>query len=92
MTEVYKIAGDNTMSPPEILIAIGLALAGPEWRSWLAAELGVNRTTVNRWASGYSRIPPGVWRELQRLVDARIARLDHLKPLLAKHIDLPSAG
>jgi hypothetical protein len=80
------------MSATDLLAAIGLALAGPEWRSWLATELDVNRTTVNRWASGYSRIPPGVWRELRRLVNARITQLDHLKPLLAKHIDLPSAG
>jgi hypothetical protein len=75
-------------SAAELFASVGLALAGPEWRSWLASELDVNRTTVNRWASGYSRIPPGVWHELRRLVDARIVQLS----LLAKHIDLPSAG
>lgn len=44
------------MSPSE-LIAIGERLYGPLWRSRLAEALGVNVSTVRRWATAATAIP-----------------------------------
>lgn len=53
------------MTPSEFR-AFGLAAYGGAegWQTALAARLGVQVRTVRRWASGQSRIPPGVVAEL----------------------------
>lgn len=43
---------------------IGTALFGAFWQSQAASELSVAVRTVQRWASGSSPVPEGVWADL----------------------------
>ena len=55
----------------DLLRRAGIALyPNPGWKADLAAALGVNLSTVKNWARGASRVPPGVWREIARRLNA----------------------
>jgi hypothetical protein len=58
---------------------LGLALFGTaQWQSAMADALDVNIRTVRRWTTGEEEPPPGVWRELLGLAQARGAELAEL--------------
>ena len=60
---------------PATLTRLGTLLYGPCWRIPLAEALGVNRSSVRRWATGQWPIPEGVPADLRRIMRDRIAEL-----------------
>lgn len=56
---------------PEDIKTRGEALFGPLWQTPLAAALGMNRTTVHRYATGALPIPPKVALALSALEAGR---------------------
>jgi DNA-binding transcriptional regulator YdaS (Cro superfamily) len=60
---------------PSDLIDIGKRLFGNNWRVPLAAELGVNRETVGRWARGEHTIPPYVALAIEALKQRKVEEL-----------------
>lgn len=62
--------------------SIGTALFGTSWHGDMSRQLGVNLRTIERWSKGQSKISPGVWGDLIRLLDVRRAELDDLRPRL----------
>lgn len=55
----------------ELFENVGVYLFGGDWKSPLAAALGVNRRTVLRWVDGTSPIPAGVWGDMHKMVCAK---------------------
>ena len=49
------------------LIRLGVALWGDRWQVPMAKALGVRRDTVQDWAQGRMKAPPGVLTELRNL-------------------------
>jgi len=66
------------------LEAVGRALYGPMWQTYMARDLGVHDRTVRKWTSGEKPIPPGQWRYIAALLQQRsddcqgLARAIHL--------------
>lgn len=60
---------------PEELRDAGEALFGPRWQTPLAAALDVQLRTLQRWASGDRRVPPGLAQDLAGLCRDRGAVL-----------------
>jgi hypothetical protein len=56
------------MTDLERLERAGRLLHGPSWQTPLAADLGVALRTVQRWASGASALPSGIWADLRKLL------------------------
>ncbi len=52
-------------------ISSGVALYGPHWRARMAECLGVERSSVTRWASGAVRVPPVVALAVELLVEKK---------------------
>lgn len=63
------------MTPGTLLEQVGRRLHGEHYKAPLAAELNVRSDTVDAWSKDRSRVPPGVWRDLFRLLDQERARL-----------------
>lgn len=65
------------------LNAAGRALFGPAWHGPLAAALGINLRTLQRWAAEKSAPSPeaqaGIARDLVRLLRARGAALEAIR-------------
>lgn len=57
---------------------VGAALYGPRWQTYLAADLGVDRKTVQRWLNGTTPLPEDLPQRLEALVRARIKALAKL--------------
>lgn len=57
----------------ELFVRCGHALCGDghRWKEQLAYELDVAANTVDNWAKGTSRVPPGVWADLYGKIQAR---------------------
>lgn len=53
---------------PSLLAEAGKLLHGEQWKAPLARDLGVDEKTVANWDKGRSRIPPGVARDLGKLL------------------------
>ncbi len=69
---------------PTLLREIGEALYGTtSWRVALAADLGVNRRTLQRWAAGHNPVPEHIQRSLYHVVAGRIGALHKLALILA---------
>jgi hypothetical protein len=51
----------------EDFTAIGVLLAGPDWKLPVSKMLGINERTVRRWASGEAAVPSGVVPQLEEL-------------------------
>lgn len=58
-----------TISPQD-LRAVGLAAYGYGWQRALARAIGVNERTMRRYASGATPVPPGVARDIRRVLGA----------------------
>lgn len=76
--------GETYQKDRELFAAIAAALYGEGWRSPLARTLGVAVKTVQRWETGFSRIPAPVWPDLQRLMAERAEALAGFGRLLAE--------
>lgn len=63
------------------------ALFGTDNSARMADYLTVEKSTVRKWASGASRVPPGVWRELAKLAAERETALSSLGRELAEAAD-----
>lgn len=74
------------MTPAELFTQAGRALFGEEFTAPLANALGVERNTVGKWASGKTRIPPGVWGDVHVQLAARQIDLARIMPEVAGHI------
>lgn len=62
----------------------GTTLFGTSWHGDVSRRLGVNLRTVERWSKGQSRISPGVWSDLLKMLADRQAELARLQPLLER--------
>jgi hypothetical protein len=73
------------MPSNELILAIGPALFGAQWKRDLARALGVNDRTVNRWIA--ERIEPraGVWTDLLAIMRERQETLGELITAVEKH-------
>lgn len=58
-------------TPAELFTRAARALWGEQFVAGAATALGNDRHTIQKWASGASRIPAGVWRELCPMLSAR---------------------
>ena len=65
------------------IVEAGKALYGQSWHTDLAHDLGVNVRTVQRWATSETEPKPGVYPDVARVVEARIAALQDLLGRLA---------
>lgn len=63
----------------EILAACGLALYGTQWKSALAADLGVNLRSLRRWVDGDVVPPDRLRRELFKLLSDRVDEIETVK-------------
>ena len=70
---------------PALLERAGVLLEGPDWKSQLARDLGVNVRTVQRWATGVSPIPRRVPRELAQLL---VGKCDEVTQLVRELVTL----
>lgn len=61
-----------------LLVEAADTLFGPNHSRPLGEALGVNERTVRRWLNGDAEIPPGVWRDVERLAQERRQMLDDL--------------
>lgn len=67
------------MNTPELIRAIGEALFGTRWQTDLGDHLEVNRRTVQRWLAAQDEPRPGVWDDLLKVLDERIAAQQRLR-------------
>jgi hypothetical protein len=63
------------LTPPDLLAAIGRALHGEAYKAPLARDLDMRPDSIDAMSKGTSRVPPGLWRDLWRLLDRRRANL-----------------
>ncbi len=56
-----------------LIRAIGEALFGARWRADLADYLDVNDRTIRRWLASNDAPRPGVWTDLEKLLEERMA-------------------
>jgi hypothetical protein len=70
--------------PIELLIRVGEALYGEQWKAEIARALDVSARTVRRWAAGENPIPPWLGGELIPIIQTRRADLASLARELAK--------
>ncbi len=75
------------MTPADLFRRAGRALYGEEFVSPLSRALGVEKSTVRKWADGKSRIPLGVWREILASVVQRSQEFEALVVDLAEHLN-----
>lgn len=47
----------------------------PRWKANLVDNLGVNKRTIDRWASGDADVPQGVWEEMIELAALNLDKL-----------------
>lgn len=64
-----------------LLVQCGEALYGPQWQSALARDLDVSDRTMRRWAAG-ADLPAGLYLDLLRVMQERVARIDALSNTL----------
>jgi hypothetical protein len=78
------------MTPAALFSRCGHALcgAGIDWKRDLGRLLGIKTDTVDAMAKGASRIPPGIWRDIQGLLQDRHARAGEVAALI---VELDSA-
>jgi hypothetical protein len=67
----------------ETLRRCGEALYGERWQSPLARDLGVAIRTVQRWTAADCAVPPGVWPEIDALLEGRAQQIAELRQDLA---------
>ena len=70
------------MAPDTLIIRIGEALWGERWQSEMARALGVSKTSVQDWRQGRNAPRPGVWADLARIVEERLAGMAEVAELL----------
>lgn len=66
----------------KLLSDAGEALYGPRWQTELARDLNVSDRTVRRWTAGSDDAPAGIYLDLLRLTEERVAALEALAPKL----------
>jgi hypothetical protein len=59
------------VTPAELFHRAGVALFGDQYVAPMAVALGVEKNTVGKWRDGKSRIPPGAWGDLRKIMVAR---------------------
>jgi plasmid maintenance system antidote protein VapI len=64
---------------PSDLAAVGQALYGPRWQTDLAADLGHDPKTIQRWLNGQRRIPADLPGRLDDLLEARAETIRKLR-------------
>ncbi len=75
------------MTPAELFHRAGVALFGAEFVAPLAKALKVEKGSVRKMANGQSRIPPGVWAELEGMAQKRSGELEEVAELIANLAD-----
>ncbi|MFC2406115.1 MAG: hypothetical protein ACFNTM_00220 [Cardiobacterium sp.] len=70
-------------------IAAGRLLWGEHWQRSMQEALQINQIArIRAWASGASRIPTGVWRELEKLLGDRGNTINELRRKIANPDDI----
>lgn len=54
-----------------MLVNTGKALYGDRWQTDIGRDLGVDSRRVRQWLASERPIPPGVWNDLVKLLNAR---------------------
>jgi hypothetical protein len=72
-------------SSSELLLAIGPALFGAQWKRGLSRALGLNERTINRWVAEPIEPRPGVWNDLLSIMRERQETLGELITAVEKH-------
>jgi predicted transcriptional regulator len=62
-----------------LLREVAESLFGAESAAAVAAPLGVNRRTVQRWLNGQNEVPLEVWRELAEMLALRASEVAELR-------------
>ncbi|HEY2474803.1 MAG TPA: hypothetical protein VGI19_08360 [Candidatus Cybelea sp.] len=65
---------------------VGEALFGPRWQTDIANALDVSDRNVRRWLADAHQPRPGVWRDLEQLLNERIALQQQARKELRRHI------
>jgi len=68
----------------KLIAQIGEALYGDGWVSALARDLGINRKTIQRYASGEYEVNPNLYAELQMLLNNRASQIQQVQAELNK--------
>ena len=58
---------------PVRLEAHGWALYGRSWKTAMAEDLGVDARRITHWVQGTRPVPAGVWLDLQKIAQKRLA-------------------
>lgn len=80
------------MTDLDLFNLAGQSLFGSNWHGDMSRRLGVNLRTVERWSKGQSRISPGVWSDLLKMLADRQAELARLQPLLEKQVSTSTSS
>lgn len=68
-----------------LIESIGGSAFGFSWPVDLADRLEVTATTLRHWRTGHSRVPPGAWVDMLRLLRVRRSEIDQAeRELLAE--------
>ena len=68
------------------LVAAGRLLWGEHWQRPMQEALQINQIArIRAWASGASRIPSGVWDDIERLLYDRGKNIDALRQQISQH-------
>lgn len=76
-------------SPRPDLADIGRVLYGDRWQAPLAAALGLNLRTVQRYAAGDTAPPPGVLADALALAERRGAEIAEMVKWAKRHLTPP---
>ncbi len=73
---------------PDLFEVVGKTLFGdgPMWKAQLAHALGIRADSVDRMCKGKSRISPGLWRDIAKLIDRRMSDAGLLLPRMKDHV------
>jgi DNA-binding XRE family transcriptional regulator len=74
------------MSEDNLITRVGEALWGERWQAEMARAVSVHKDTVQDWRQGRSQPRPGVYRDLQRIVQERTSDLAKVKRLLEEEL------
>ena len=70
-------------------VAAGRLRWGEHWQRSMQEALQINQIArIRAWASGASRIPTGVWRELEKLLGDRGNTINELRRKIANPDDI----
>jgi hypothetical protein len=74
------------MHDSQLLESVAESLYGPQWIGDLARDICVSDRSIRRWVSGSDKVPWGVFHDVLRLVERRLASMDELQRILSERV------